>query len=152
MEDVGDGNGVFCRVREERELTAGGELRLGRQRLLLEPITESVPAQDGTLVFGSIDPGYKFRLIQLLDGGLRGAAFPLKDGAHMLGREVGDITFPTDGFVSGRHASLTVRDDQLWVKDLGSSNGTFIRLEEPWSVSNGDHFLIGRELVKVEIS
>src|SRR5438045_3697481 len=32
IEDVGGGNGTFVRLRQERELPTGGELRLGRQR------------------------------------------------------------------------------------------------------------------------
>jgi predicted component of type VI protein secretion system len=64
---------------------------------------------------------------------------------------VGDITFPTDGFVSGRHAVLTVRKDQLAVRDVGSSNGTFMRLAGPTFVDNGDQFLMGRQLLRVEI-
>jgi len=38
VEDVGGANGVFVRLRQERELPVGGEVRLGRQRLVLEPI------------------------------------------------------------------------------------------------------------------
>ena len=38
IEDLGGGNGVFSRLKVERELPVGGELRLGRQRLLLEAI------------------------------------------------------------------------------------------------------------------
>jgi len=105
----------------------------------------------GAHIWGSQDPGYKLRLVQLLEGGMRGAAFPLKEGDNMLGREVGDITFPTDGFVSGRHALLTVRKDQLVVRDVGSSNGTFMRLAGPTFVDNGDQFLMGRQLLRVEI-
>jgi hypothetical protein len=37
------------------------------------------------------------------------------------------------------------------VKDLGSSNGTFLRLTAPAFVENGDQFLIGRQLVRVEM-
>ena len=75
----------------------------------------------------------------------------LKDGENALGRELGDITFPSDGFISGRHAVLTVAQDRLMVKDLGSSNGTFLRLTAPAFVDNGDQFLIGRQLVRVEL-
>jgi len=39
----------------------------------------------------------------------------------------------------------------LLVRDLGSSNGTFIRLSGPTFVEDGDHFLIGRELFRVQI-
>jgi len=37
------------------------------------------------------------------------------------------------------------------VRDLGSSNGTFLRLTAPAFVDNGDQFLIGRQLVRVEL-
>ena len=83
---------------------------------------------------------------------MRGGAFPLKDGENLIGRELGDITFPSDGFVSGRHAVLEVGPDRLMLRDLGSSNGTFLRLGAPTFVDNGDQFLIGRQLVRVELS
>jgi len=151
IEDVGGGNGVFCRLRQERELHTGGELRLGRQRLVLEPISTLGTAPDGATAWGSPDPGYRFRLVQMLEGGIAGGAYPLKDGENHLGREQGDITFPTDGFVSGRHALLRIVQDRLTVKDVGSSNGTFIKLAAPAFVESGDQFLIGRQLLRVEL-
>jgi len=151
VEDVGFGNGVFTRLRQERELPIGGELRLGRQRLVLEPVPAVSPGPGGVLPWGSKDPGYKLRMVQILEGGLRGAAFPLREGDHPLGREVGAITFPADGFVSGRHAVLRVTGDRLTVRDVGSSNGTFIRLSAPAFVDNNDQFLIGRQLLRVEM-
>lgn len=151
VEDVGGGNGVFVRLRAERELSTGGELRLGRQRLVLEPIPSPTPGPGATMVWGSPDAGYRFRLIQMMEGGMRGAAYPLKEGDNQLGREQGDITFPSDGFVSGRHAMLSVRQDRLTVRDLGSSNGTFIRLGAAAFVENGDQYLIGRQLLRVEL-
>ena len=151
VEDVGGGNGVFVRIRQERELSVGGELRVGRQRLLVEPVPAPTPGPGGVMPWGSPDPGMRFRVIQILEGGIRGAAFPLKDGDNLLGRENGDLAFPTDGFVSGRHATLSVRDDRLMVTDLHSSNGTFLRLSAPSFVDDGDQFLIGRQLVRVDV-
>ncbi len=151
VEDAGGGNGVFARLRAERELPVGGELRLGRQRLLLEVVLQATPAEDGTLAWGSPDLGYRLRIIQLLDGGQRGAAFPLREGDNLLGRETGDIVFPTDGFVSGRHAVLKARGERLVVRDVGSSNGTFLRLTNAVFVDSGDQFLVGRELLRVEL-
>jgi pSer/pThr/pTyr-binding forkhead associated (FHA) protein/ribosomal protein L37E len=139
VEDVGGGNGVFLRLRHEREIPQGGELRIGRQRLLLEAIPPPAVGPDGAVMWGSPDPG------------VRAAAFPLKEGANAVGRELGDITFPGDGFVSGRHAELLVRGERVTVKDLGSSNGTFFRLGAPALVDDGDQFLIGRELLRVEV-
>ena len=152
VEDVGGGNGVFTRLRTEREVATGGEVRLGRQRLVIEPVPALSPGEDGATAWGSPDAGFRFRLVQLMEGGLRGAAFPLKEGDNQIGREIGDITFPTDGFVSGRHAVLHVAPDRAVMRDLGSSNGTFLRLAAPAFVDNGDQFLIGRQLVRVEMS
>lgn len=151
VEDAGGGNGVFARLRAERELPVGGELRLGRQRLHLEVVAPPTPAGDGTLAWGSPDPGYRLRIIQLLDGGQRGGAFPLREGDNLLGRETGDIVFPTDGFVSGRHAVLKARGERLVVRDVGSSNGTFLRLTNAVFVDSGDQFLVGRELLRIEL-
>lgn len=151
VEDVGGGNGVFQRLHAERELPVGSELRFGRQRLILEPIPAAQPGPEGTLAWGSPDAGYRFRLLQLLEGGARGGAFPLREGHNLLGRELGDITFPSDGFVSGRHAMLTVEGVRVLVRDLGSSNGTFIRLGAPTYVDHGDQFLMGRQLLRLEL-
>jgi hypothetical protein len=151
IEDVGGHNGVFCRLRQERELPLGGELRIGRQRLLLEAIATAHPGPGGAIAWGSPDPGYKHRLVQILEGGIRGAAYPLRDGENHLGRDSGEICFPGDGFVSGRHAVLSVIQGRMLVKDVGSSNGTFIRLGAPAFVDNGDQFLIGRQLLRVEM-
>lgn len=152
VEDVGGGNGIFTRLRSEREVGAGGEVRVGRQRLVVEPVPALTAAEDGSTAWGSPDAGYRFRLVQLLEGGVSGGAFPLKEGDNLLGRENGDITFPTDGFVSGRHAVLHVAPDRVILRDLGSSNGTFLRLAAPVFVENGDQFLIGRQLVRVEMN
>jgi FHA domain len=152
VEDVGGGNGVFTRLRSEREVASGGEVRVGRQRLVVEPIPPLTAAEDGSTTWGSPDAGYRFRLLQLLEGGLSGGAALLKDGDNLVGRETGDITFPTDGFVSGRHAMIHVGPDRVVLRDLGSSNGTFLRLGAPAFVENGDQFLIGRQLVRVEMA
>jgi hypothetical protein len=150
VEDVGGGNGVFTRIRTERELAFGGEMRCGRQRLQLEAMPP-VP-QGQQRMWGSPDESYRARLIQLLEGGRRGDAFPLHEGENLVGRESGDIAFPGDGFVSGRHAIVTVRSDRVTIKDVGSSNGTFIRLGQPTALESNDQLLIGRQLLRVEIA
>jgi hypothetical protein len=150
VEDVGGGNGVFCRIRTEREVPFGGEVRCGRQRLLLEAMPP-VP-QGPQRAWGSPDAGYRARLIQLLEGGRRGDAFPLHDGENLIGRESGDISFPGDGFVSGRHAIVSVRGDRVTVRDVGSSNGTFVRLAAPTPLESNDQLLIGRQLLRVEVA
>jgi hypothetical protein len=152
VEDIAGCNGVSTRLRGDHEVAAGGELRIGRQRLVVDPIPPLSAAEDGATAWGSPDAGYRFRLLQLFEGGVRGGAFLLKDGDNLVGREFGDISFPTDGFVSGRHAMIHVAPERIIVRDLGSSNGTFLRLTAPTFVDNGDQFLIGRQLVRIELT
>jgi len=153
IEDVGGENGTFIRLRGEREVRPGGELRVGRQRLRLETIPE--PQGDLDTEFkaqwGSPDEGARLKLVQLLEGGIRANAYPLPLGILELGRDLGAITFPQDGFISGRHTQLQCFSDRVQVKDLGSSNGTFTRLTAPARVNDGDHFLIGGQLIRVEV-
>jgi len=150
VEDIGGGSGVFTRVRAERALSVGQEIRCGRQRLIFEvllPVPNIVPR-----MWGSPENGCRGRLVQVLEGGLRGHAFTLKDGENVVGREAGDISFPGDGFVSGRHAIFTVHPDGVSLKDVGSSNGTFVRIDVPATVGDGDQLLIGRHLLKLEVA
>lgn len=59
-------------------------------------------------------------------GKLRGNEFELEDGENTIGR--GDdcgVVIPVNG-VSKRHLSITVTNDVAYLKDLGSSNGTFV--------------------------
>ncbi|MFO0669713.1 MAG: FHA domain-containing protein [Polyangiaceae bacterium] len=72
-------------------------------------------------------------------------------GVH-LGRERGDVLFPEDGYVSGLHCHIGQNGDKIFLTDLGSSNGTFVRLREEAEVTNGDVLLMGQQLFRVTIS
>ena len=58
-----------------------------------------------------------------------------------------DIDVP-DEYVSNLHARLTQDDDgQVWVEDLGSTNGTFINGHTVWKLTRiypGDTLTVGR--------
>jgi pSer/pThr/pTyr-binding forkhead associated (FHA) protein len=69
---------------------------------------------------------------------------------NVLGRDIGDVSFPTDRSVSARHARITVEEDRAVLEDLGSSNGTFVRLGGPATVRAGDQLLVGGQLLCIE--
>ena len=49
------------------------------------------------------------------------------DGEATIGRGGGcTISLPDDTFVSQVHARVVERDGQLFIEDLGSTNGTFL--------------------------
>ena len=79
---------------------------------------------------GTPNPGFWGRISVIVGRDVDGSAFPLFGEAIVLGRERGDILFPEDGYVSGTHARIPLRDDQVYLSDLGSSNGTFLRLRQ----------------------
>jgi pSer/pThr/pTyr-binding forkhead associated (FHA) protein len=138
-EDLGSRSGTFVRLRGATALSAPAEIRVGRQRLRLE----LHKASDG----GS-GPGL---LVQLWPDGRAKAVFPLRSGVNLLGRDIGDVSFPTDRSVSARHARLTVGvEPQPTLEDLGSSNGTFVRLAGVETVRAGDQLLVGNQLLRVE--
>ncbi|HQR30810.1 MAG TPA: FHA domain-containing protein, partial [Anaeromyxobacteraceae bacterium] len=149
VEDLGSGSGTFLRLRAPRALTFGDEIRLGRQLLRLEPMPRPA-AGAGASPWGSPDPGYRARLLQLLEGGGIGEVFPLRAGANAIGREAGEVAFPGDRYVSGRHARVDVGEAAVTLADLGSSNGTFVRVNGPTEIGVGDQVLLGMQLLRVE--
>ncbi len=150
VEDLGSASGTFLRLRSPRSLTFGDELRLGRQLLRLEPMPRAAPASTPGAPWGSTDPGYRARLVQLLEGGGLGEVLPLRAGANTIGRESGEVAFPGDRYVSGRHARVDVGEAAVTLTDLGSSNGTFVRLQGPTEIGPGDQVLLGMQLLRVE--
>lgn len=150
VEDLGSLNGTFLRIHGPRRLGVGAELRIGRQLLRLEPRSPAPPSTPGARPFGAADPGSRFRLSQLLEGGGLGEVFPLGEGDNAVGREAGRVTFPADRYVSARHARLDVRGEVVTLEDLGSSNGTFVRLAGRARLAPGDQLLIGGQLLRVD--
>ena len=150
VEDHGSTNGTFLRVRAPRPLTSGDEVRLGRQLLRLDVMPRPVDAGAGARPWGSADPGYRARLTQFLEGGGSGEVFPLRRGENAIGREIGQVCFPSDRYVSARHARIDVSDDGMVLIDVGSSNGTFVRILGPTQVIPGDQILIGMRLLRVD--
>jgi len=71
----------------------------------------------------------------------------------ILGREVGDIVFTDDPFMSRRHAALTRNPvtGAFTLKDLDSSNGTFLRVRGKVELKAGDHLRIGQQLFRYDM-
>ncbi|MBK9517877.1 MAG: FHA domain-containing protein [Anaeromyxobacter sp.] len=151
VEDLGSVNGTYLRLKAPHRLGVGEELRLGRQLLRLEPVPRPAAADErGVRPWGSPDGGATLRLSQLLDGGGLGEIFPLRDGENTLGREAGDVTFPGDRYVSARHARLDLADGVITLTDLGSSNGTFVRVAGAVELAPGDQLLLGTQLLRLD--
>jgi pSer/pThr/pTyr-binding forkhead associated (FHA) protein len=46
---------------------------------------------------------------------------------------------------------ISERGGRVYLKDLGSSNGTFLRIKQEIALRNGDLLLLGRNLLRVHV-
>ncbi len=76
------------------------------------------------------------------------ARFERKTVSTTIGRTEGDIRFPEDQFLSPLHSKLSWEEGQLEVRDLGSRNGTWVFLEGPYRLTDGDLILIGSQILR----
>lgn len=90
------------------------------------------------------------KLHLIMEGGQPGDVYDLKEHT-IIGRVNGDVSFPHDGFMSGRHASIEQHGDKFVLKDEGSRNGTFIRIKGEVELQPGDMVLIGKQLFRFEV-
>ena len=56
-----------------------------------------------------------------------------------------------EDMVSRKHARIAMQGDQIWIEDLGSTNGTFVNGEKikRARLKEGDRVLIGTSILKV---
>lgn len=82
---------------------------------------------------------------------LAGTEYTLGDELT-VGRAAGCQITLDDTYTSQIHARMFVRDDQLYVEDLGSTNGTYLnrrKVAAPMVVSRGDHIQVGSTVMEV---
>ncbi|HKV39187.1 MAG TPA: zinc-ribbon domain-containing protein [Blastocatellia bacterium] len=96
-------------------------------------------------------PGAGNAVIQIIsEGGQVGETYPIIRGDIRIGRVEGDVTFPHDGYMSGRHAQIVERDGHYFLVDQNSRNGTFIRIHDETELKPGDTFLVGKQVFKFD--
>ncbi len=72
-----------------------------------------------------------------------------------IGRDQSATLPIMDDTVSGRHARLVYRNNQWWVEDLKSTNGTFLNEEPVHTMTvlvSGDEIRVGQTVMRVEIA
>jgi pSer/pThr/pTyr-binding forkhead associated (FHA) protein len=87
------------------------------------------------------------RIALLNDEGAVAQTFVLDRGEAVVGRGDADIRFE-DVFLSPMHARLELTDGELMVRDLGSRNGTWLFIDGPTKLVDGDVLLVGSQLLR----
>jgi pSer/pThr/pTyr-binding forkhead associated (FHA) protein len=153
VKDEGSLNGVYKKLRRDEPVMVnfGDVCRIGQEIIRFEPLAPMPATQDNVERLGSPSKGYVGRIALITGRESTGNAFPIPEMGLHLGRERGDVLFPEDGYVSGLHCRIAYQNGHFSLTDLGSSNGTFIRLSKETEVHAGDILLMGQQLFRVAI-
>jgi len=155
VRDEGSLNGVYLKVRPQVPwaLNFGDIFRIGQEIIRLEALETTGPSPDGVERLGSPRDGYVGRLALVIGRDTTGNAFPIPRAGVHCGRERGDILFSEDGYVSGLHCRIAPAEDgRLYLTDVGSSNGTFVRLPSDYRLAPGDILLMGQQLFRADMN
>jgi pSer/pThr/pTyr-binding forkhead associated (FHA) protein len=146
-------NGVYLKIARDTpiELKPGDIFRIGQEILRFERLATPAPSPDGVERLGSPAEGAIGRLTMVTGRDTTGNAFTMPAHGIHLGRERGDVIFPEDGYVSGLHCRVAPEAGRIFLTDLGSSNGTYVRLNEEREVKSGDILLMGQQLFRVGV-
>ncbi len=76
---------------------------------------------------------------------------PLTGFEFIVGKDAAcDLVIPDDEYVSRRHARIRMEDGFVYLEDLGSSNGTLLRIRRAVKLEAGDELLIGTQVMRLE--
>ena len=154
VQDEGSLNGTFIRLRGPATVGPGDTIVVGRQLLRLEAVGRSEGRSkaeaDGTQILGSPPPESDLVLVQLSMSGRVQDRYHLPSDGAVIGRDTGDVRFPRDRYVSGRHATLTPERGRFALNDLESSNGTWLRIRKRARLSVGDEIYLGSRVFRLK--
>jgi pSer/pThr/pTyr-binding forkhead associated (FHA) protein len=159
VRDEGAAGGLFIRIGQGQgvpirpgSLFAVGD-RLIRFAGMLPPAPP--PPPDGTLRLGAPRPESSSVLLEeWLEGGVGGRVYLRSGPSITLGRAGCSVNLGDDAYLSQAHAEIVVdREGGAVLRDLGSSNGTFLRVAPGGEVDlkDGDELRMGREVLRVEL-
>ncbi|MCX4240726.1 nitric oxide synthase oxygenase [Paraliomyxa miuraensis] len=129
VDDFGRPNGAHAKVTGTVAVQDGTEIKIGQARLVLGRATGVAHAWGQLAIFRHQSPTPE---VVLLDRDVL-----------TIGREQGDIVFPHDAFVSARHCRIMREGSTVYLEDLGSSNGTFVRVRPGQCVPFGGLLMVG---------
>lgn len=141
--DSGSVNGTFLngeKVSQKAEVKAGDVIRFHLVEIQITDPSKGAPPPPVTAVKREADkPALPQWQVKAMTGAISGKMF-LVDGTKVIGRDPGCDIIISGPHVSRRHAELSIRGGALWMKDLGSSNGSFHngKRSEETLLKNGD--------------
>ena len=154
VKDEGSTNGVYLRVKGTVDVQPDDFFLAGEQvfRIDATPKPSDQPGPDGTYFYSSPKHQSPFRITQMLQGGSSGMTVCARGSSLQIGREGGDLNFPSDLYMSAAHCKIEEAGGKFMLTDMNSRNGSYVRLKAERELAHGDYVFIGRKLLRVEIT
>jgi pSer/pThr/pTyr-binding forkhead associated (FHA) protein len=96
--------------------------------------------------------GVRSYVLRFISGKYQGGEFPVVPEKQILVGRSSDLDMVlVEDMVSRKHAKIAMQSDQIWIEDLGSTNGTFVNGEKikRARLKEGDRVLIGTSILKL---
>jgi hypothetical protein len=153
LHDLEHGNGVFLRIRQPVELEIGDEFIVGDQLLTIErnPDPNDGPGEGPTYFYSSPKWPSSFRVVQLFEGGAKGACVVARGTTMQIGSAIGDFVFTADPLVDDQHCLVEEQAGAILLTDLDSRTGVFVRIKGEQELIAGDEVMVGRTRMALEI-
>ena len=90
---------------------------------------------------------FKLHVVRAFGGGPVVYAPP---GDEVVIGSLGAINLPGETFCHPREACIRAKDGQLWLCHLEGGNGVFLRIRAPVILDDGDEFIVGDQLLRVQ--
>jgi len=152
--DMNSRNGIYTRIKGQVHVYPGDMFLMGQHLLRLANLPTEVPVQDPgeSEWFGTPCSPPWGRLVLVGAGGVESNIYDLRDQSVVIGREDCHIAFSDDRFMSRRHAKVELRTVSgsigVFLEDLGSANGTYLRVRNQVTLSEGDMLRIGDQMLR----
>ena len=112
------------------------------------------PAQKASPVPSMRPGGGRAYVLRFISGKYQGGEFPIvNDKPLIVGRSSDLDMVLVEDMVSRKHARITMQQDQIWIEDLGSTNGTYVngqRITAPTTITLADTVRIGKTVLRLE--
>jgi serine/threonine-protein kinase len=118
------------------------------------PETQKFCDQDGSILIAAAPPA-RAKLILRSSEGVE-TEVTLTEAVSTIGKTPDNAIVVTDGAISRKHAAFLLRDGKVFVRDLESSNGTFVngqrigQQEQP--LADGDEIAMGRTKIRFRLA